>query len=84
MDPIYTACSMLQEGIIGGMLKPRIYLKNVNFFGEQKHACLNTIMNGTVFFLSCHSGSHFQTEIYNLDRTNSSFLATNFNKNKYK
>ena len=33
-------------------------------------------MNGTAFFLPRHSGSIFQNEICNLDRTKSSFLAT--------
>ena len=29
------------------------------FTRAKKHGCLNTTMNGTVFFLSCHSGSIF-------------------------
>ena len=40
----------------------------------QRNGCLNTEMNGTAFFLPCHSGSiFFQIEIYNLDGTKSSF-----------
>ena len=33
------------------------YLKNVKCSGEQKN--FNTIMNGTAFYLPCHSGSIF-------------------------
>ena len=36
------------------------YLKNVKCSGEpKKHGCFNTIMNGTAFFLPCHSDSIF-------------------------
>ena len=36
------------------------YLKNVKCSGEpKKHGGFNTIMNGTAFYLPCHSGSIF-------------------------
>ena len=45
---------------VGGVTNHLGYLKNFKCSGEpKKHGCLNTIMNGTVFFLSCHSGSIF-------------------------
>ena len=59
------------------------YLKYVKCSGEpKKHGGFNTITNGTAFYmyLPCHSGSIFQIEICNLDRTKSSFLATSLYK----
>ena len=55
-----------------------LYLKNGKCSGEQKimAALNNTIMNGTASLLPCHSDSNFQIEIYNVDMTKSSFLAT--------
>ena len=41
-----------------GATKPRIS-KMLNVQESQKNGCFNTIMNGTAFFLPCHSGSIF-------------------------
>ena len=50
------------------------YVVHICDFGMLR---VNTVMNGTAFFLPCHSGSVFSDwNIYNLDRTKSSFLAT--------
>ena len=33
--------------------------KKLMFRKSQRNGCLNTVMNGTAFFLPCHSGSIF-------------------------
>ena len=49
-----------QKYIVIGVRKKKMYLKNVKCSGEGKNnCCLNTLMNGTAFFLPCHSGSIF-------------------------
>ena len=49
---------VIMTHIVAGATKPRIS-KMLNVQESQKHGYFNTIMNGTAFFLPCHTGSIF-------------------------
>ena len=50
--------TMFKVHNVGGVIKPCIS-KILSVQESQKHDCLNTIMNGTAFFLPSHSGAIF-------------------------
>ena len=58
------------------------FSKILNVKESQINGCLNSVTNGTAFFHLCHTtvALSFKIEIYNLDRTKSSFLATSLYK----